>query len=420
MVDPRADHDTDRQERRIPIDAGQPVELRVNNHNGDVVVRLGDGPDVVVRHTKHGHGGRHADEAELGIDVRGNRIDVQPRLPNVGGWEGLDIDIDLGLDLFKRKREKRSRVRIGGGGVRYDIEVALPRAAQIGLVDVRNASGEVEIAEVGGTVNVSTASGELRLREVSGELAVHSASGDLVVSRPRGKLTARTASGDIQIDGGVLSDLTIASASGDIVLETALTGDGAHRIDTVSGDVLLKLGVEAVTLRFQTVSGDASVEAPFERVEKRLWRIGSGGPMIAVKSVSGDLSARADITAAASARTEPLATFSRTEPAPPIPPTPPMPATPPVPPTPPISVLDADAPTRPIDAAPADSAATTEPAAVEPLMASGDAMPNDAAPDDEGGDLDRLAVLQAVERGEIDIEEALRRLENDPVSAESP
>ena len=363
------------REDRIPLDLGQRVELTVQNPNGDVAIRAVERPDALVRHVKHGQPGTpRYDEAELLIEVRDNRIEVRPDLPNVPGWAGIRVDLDVGA-VFARGRRGRAesrRFHVGSAGddVRFDIEVELPRSAAATLRDVRTATGNVTAEGIAGTIGIATASGDVTLRGGSGELSVQTASGDLRLDAAQGRLTARTASGDARVTSAALDEFVVQSVSGDVALDAALTAGGPYRIQSVSGDVRLGLALPAAsageaTLFFETLSGDARVGPPFRSSGRRTWRVGTaeGGPRIAVKTVSGDLTVKLRATGAAEPRATdaelvPTASDPRTDPA-------------------------------------------AEPVTTAPPVAA-QAMPNQAA---------RLAVLEAVERGEIEIDEAMRRLD---------
>ncbi|MDP9368420.1 MAG: DUF4097 domain-containing protein, partial [Chloroflexota bacterium] len=313
--------DPTEQETRIPLSPDRPMELDVHNPNGSVQIRATERADVLVRSSKQGrHGSRRFTDASLMVRVEDDhRIEVRPHLRSSSiGWSGLG---------FGRKRGKRDDLdtadrpsiefdldslkgALGGDGVRYDLDIEIPRrhpstTSDRPVVRVRTASGDVQVVDVTGDLNVATAFGDARLVGIAGELAVHTASGDVLTERLAGGLTARTASGDLRVRDAELERFTLASASGDLSLDAALTGAGPYRVETVSGDVNLLLGLPPsgaagagetpATLTFQAVSGDASVDPPFRKTERRTWRIGdeSGdGPRIAVKTVSGDLRAR--------------------------------------------------------------------------------------------------------------------------------
>ena len=244
-------------------------------------------------------------------------------------------------------------------------------------------------------------SGDVRAVRTSGDLALQSASGDLIIEGGTGILDAQTASGDVRVTSAQIGGFHIQTANGDILLDGLLTGDGPFRAQTASGDVRLTLrrataGGEdpAATLAFQTVSGDANVTPPFRKTGRRLWQAGAGdsGPRIDITTVSGDLAAglapAASSFAPAPTPTSPADDVPLAPPAPPaslIPPAPP--ASPPQPA--PLTVSRPDSEL--------DLAATNARSGGVQSMVQDDAV--------------RLAVLEAVERGEIDVEEALRRLE---------
>jgi hypothetical protein len=373
-------YDDDGGEHHIPLaHTSGPIDLEVSNSSGEITVRAGDGPVAVVRFEKVGGRGN---DSQLHIEVNDSRIKIEPR--SEGGLSGL------------LKRNHGS----------FDIDVELPRerlADRSARVRVRTASGEVAIDDVPGDVQVNTASGDAHVTNTDGQVTVQSASGDVSITRPRGQVTARTASGDIHIEHGVLSRFAISTASGDTHLTGELTGNAASKVESVSGDVWLQIAAPAICeLRYATVSGDASIEGALQKVASRTWRMGEGGgPSISVKTVSGDLHIEGRHAAG---ETEPIGEVYRaadtlpldTPPTPPTPPAPPTPAVPPTPPTPPTPPVQA-AQLADTGAAPASDTPAAEATADDGASSSLD-------------DAERLEVLQALERGEIDIDEALNRL----------
>jgi hypothetical protein len=401
-----------RREDRIPVDLNQPVVLSVHLSSGDVIVRATERSDVLIGHGTSGSFGDFGDEeSELMVDARNNRIEVRAN-PRVGtGWSGIAGDVDLDAVVgqitraFRRgghwSSAKPGRARVAVGRHAWsDITIEVPQAIT-GRIEIHSASGDVRIEGVTSEIALNTMSGDVRVDRTSGDLALQTASGDLFVEGATGRLTAQTASGDIRVTSARIEGFHIQTANGDILLDALLTGDGPFRAQTASGDVHLTLrrstaGGEdpAVTLVYQTVSGDAHVTQPFRKTGRRLWQAGSGdsGPRIDVTTVSGDLVAGFAIaeSAFASASTS----TSPTTDAPPAPPAPPAPAIPPAQPSAPTgpTPLTVSWPDSELDLADTNARSiAAQPAEQEEAV--------------------RLAVLEAVERGEIDVEEALRRLE---------
>jgi hypothetical protein len=385
-----ADAET-RREDRIPVDLNQPIELSVHNPIGDITVRAAERTDVLVGHVTPGFSeGRGDDESELIIDARQNRIEIRARSRAGSGWAGISGDVDLDTVVGEIRRAFRragpwlsaeqGKVRVGGRHAWSDITIEVPQAIT-GRVEIHSASGDIRIEGVTTEIALNTMSGDVRAVRTSGDLRLQTASGDLVIEGATGHLTAQTASGDVNVTSSQTQSFHIQTANGDIRIDAALSGDGPFHARTVSGDVRLTLrrsttaGGEdpAATLSFHTVSGDAHVPQPFRKTDRRSWQAGAGdgGPHIDVTTVNGDLTA------------EIAAVESAFAPASPMNDAPPAPPPPPAPPAPPALVIAPAQPSPPNE--PAQSIAQEETA--------------------------RLAVLEAVERGEIDVEEALRRLE---------
>ena len=222
----------------------------------------------------------------------------------------------------------------------------------------------------------------------SAELRVETISGEITAEGMRGEQRYATTSGDIYLNHGG-GPLRVNTVSGDIVIraERPLSA----RIQAVSGDLVLSAPrVEA--LRVQTVSGDVEVEGELghsgeHRVETVSGDFGlglAGGASIEVRGISTDISSdldhriegRHDRRRLVIGSGEPAVVFSSMS-----------------------GDLSVRRPRRTTPALPPEP---TEPA-----------RPGAAAPDDA----EQLAVLEALARGEIDVDEATRRLAGGPADA---
>jgi hypothetical protein len=411
-----ADTETGREDR-IPVDLNQPIELRVHIPSGDITVRATERSDVLIGHDTPGSPGDLNDESELMIEAHHNRIEVRAH-PRAGtGWAGIagDVDIDAVVGQITRafrrgghwSSTKPGRARVAVGRHAWsDITIEVPRAIT-GRIEIHSASGDVRVEGITGEIALNSMSGDVRAVRTTGDLALHTASGDLIVEGVTGDLNAQTASGDVRVTSAQIGGFHIQTANGDIHVDALLTGDGTFRAHTASGDVRLTLrrataGGEdpTATLAFQTVSGDAHVTQPFRKTGRRLWQAGSGdsGAHIDVTTVSGDL-----VAELAAAKSDFVPSPSPASAADDAPPAAPVPPTPPAPPAAPFAPAQ---PSPPIDTPPR----TVGGPRGEADFAVTNARP-DAAQSMAQEEAVRLAVLEAVERGEIDIEEALRRLE---------
>jgi hypothetical protein len=244
-------------------------------------------------------------------------------------------------------------------GSNPDMLIEVPSGATV-VVEARSA--DIEADGLIGDQRYRTVSGDTRLRSVSGRIAVEAVSGDIdVVASGEARMAVRTVSGDVAIRAATITALEAATTSGDLRVAGRLAGPGPFAIVTVSGDALLAPAGD-VRIEMATLSGDLRSQLA-GRSEgghgRRSLEVGSGGPLVTVRSMSGDLLVVPPTTVGA--RDEAPGVV------PPVPPSAPTPA--------------------------AEPAATTNSAIA-------------AAYDDA-----RLRILRSLECGEIDVAEAGRRLE---------
>lgn len=242
-----------------------------------------------------------------------------------------------------------SIVRIlGFGGAKVDARIVaeVPRQAQVTYAGV---SADLVGTGLRGRQEYRTVSGDLVLSDLGGHLRVTGVSGDVSLRAEAPiRLQANTVSGDLSAIAPRLDECKIVTVSGDVELEGDLASGVEHRVETVSGD--LSLGaVGGVTLEVRGLSTDVDVSLAHRSEgsrDRRRYVVGDGAAKLLFSSMSGDVSV------ATSRRILPR--FPRV----------PAPPSPPAPPTPPQPLAEAE----------------------------------------------QLRVLQALERGEIDVEEATRRL----------
>jgi hypothetical protein len=322
--------------------------LAIRLHASDLRVRAVDGSTV-----------RISDPS--GTMERSLLIERAPGSLALRADRGISIGIgSLGLDVGRRTP---------------DLDVEVPRGATVVL---ETASGDITIDGLTGDQRYRTASGSILLREVGGRLTVDAVSGDVSIGADRDcTLTARTVSGDLTLRAGTVGGLRMSTTSGDMRIEGRLAGDGPFAIESVSGDTILA-PVGGVSVTVKSVTGDIRSDVPSATDGSRGSRtvtVGGGGAHLTLRSISGDL--RLVPPSGRAIEVPPPAPTIAIAPSVPEPPSPPM---------------APEAPTIAI-------AATTEPAAAT------ERVPEPAVDADQS-----LAVLEALERGEIDVAEASRRL----------
>ena len=230
---------------------------------------------------------------EIGLDgvVVINVPDGDVRLRGVAGGEVRIDGVDpsspgrMAVETGERSISVRARVRV-------DLAIELPTAATV-VVD--GASTQIDAEGLSGDQRYRTATGDVRLQDSSGTLDVDAVSGDVVVSGERSlAIAARTQSGRLRIRSSVLTALRAATTSGDLAIEGSFEGAGPFSIETVSGDATIAPR-STMRVEVRTITGDVRTGAG-GRVETdggtRVVSVGSGGPTISFRSLSGDLRVR--------------------------------------------------------------------------------------------------------------------------------
>jgi len=155
-------------------------------------------------------------------------------------------------------------------------------------VDIKSASGDVNIGEVHGDAQIKSASGDVALDQVGGRVQVHTASGDTAIQRADGDVTVALISGDLWIrDAG--ASVRANSVSGDQRIEAVV--EGVVESHSVSVDIWIgvrrgsRVYVDANTISGATSSELELTDAPADDASD------DEGPLldVRVKTVSGDI-----------------------------------------------------------------------------------------------------------------------------------
>ena len=229
-----------------------------------------------------------------------------------------------------------------------NLAVEVPHGA---AVTIEAASADVAASDLTGEKQIRTASGAVSLVRLAGAVEVVTVSGEIEIDgQVQLEVLGRTVSGDLSLRLPATRRLDVGTTSGDLTVDAELQGEGPFEVRTISGDATI-VARGGLRIEAQTVTGDVDV-ASGSVVEstrgRKVVTIGRSGPTLTFRSVSGD-----------------LAVVKATETG--------APATPPA----------ADA-----------SAGASAGAVAEPMTA------------DDG----RLAILRALERGEISVSDAGQQL----------
>jgi hypothetical protein len=348
-------------------------QLTINNVSGGVQLRPNDGEEVVV--SVHSESGR---SEWLPLTVRKS--------------EGA-----LTIDVEKRGSFAMFGTFFGSNdGMEFDVSV--PRAA---WVQVNSVSADINAHFLSGEQSYKTVSGDIDIDPDGGRIKAVTVSGDVQVRAAEPiELSVHTTSGDMNIQGALINRLDVRTVSGDIELEAGFAVGPLHTIESVSGDLSIEsstgvtvdvkssmdlrrggsrgyvAGDGAAQVRFRTLSGDCHVSDSHEIGEDGREKRGKRGGR-RHERFERELERRIERQARRGHAMGPDDIN--------FPGMPEMPPMPPMPPVPPVSF--------------------GPPSSPPPKWGTDARVPSEPQP------VDQLEVLRALERGEIDVEEASRRLQ---------
>lgn len=264
------------------------VNLDVQTHSGDIIVRSGQSGSVTV----HGKifvgdhwlfGDRHTDVSaiEQNPPVRqdGNSI----RIDYVNSRDiSVDYEITVPADTVVRARTGSGNQTIEGTH---------------GNVDVQSGSGDMRLSQITGEIHIQTGSGNVRAQEISGAVRGGAGSGDIEVQETGpGDIDLHTGSGNVSVRG-VDGTLHAEAGSGDVTAEGTQTGD--WEIHTGSGNVNVRLPADAAfDANISTSSGNLDVGTPItmtvqgrvnEAHKEIIGKVRGGGPSLTLHTGSGDI-----------------------------------------------------------------------------------------------------------------------------------
>jgi hypothetical protein len=254
-------------------------------------------------------------------------------------------------------------VGIGRAEVRFDVR--MPREAALRL---DNVNADVIIEDVRGGLDIHTVTGDVMVTDTAGSVAVTTISGDVRVSAGSIDLKATTTSGDVHVSADRLEAMAVKAVSGDVTIEGALSTAASHTAESVSGDLEVRTDT-GLTVELLGLTGSLVADRTTRREMvggRRVTIVGDGAARLRFRTVSGDL--HVSLPRPGTDRRQPARPASRVE------------------------ELEAAA----IAATPSR----------EPRWGS---VASRDVPDDAGAISD-LEVLRALERGDIDVDEAARRL----------
>jgi hypothetical protein len=265
-----------------------PVDLEVQTHSGDIIVRSGPAGTVSIRGKIYvgDHwlfGSRHTDVSDIEHNppVRQNGNNISIDYVNT-----RDISVDYEITV---PDDTAIRTRSGSG----DQTIEGTR----GNADLQSGSGDIKLEHITGEIRLQAGSGNIQARVISGPVRGGTGSGNLELEETgSGDVDVHTGSGNIKARG-IQGSFHGEAGSGDITAEGEQTGP--WQIHTGSGNVHVHLPANAAfDADIATSSGTLDVDAPITMtVQGRVndshktivGKVRGGGPLLTLRTGSGDI-----------------------------------------------------------------------------------------------------------------------------------
>ncbi|HCC79296.1 MAG: hypothetical protein A2X25_08725 [Chloroflexi bacterium GWB2_49_20] len=249
-----------------------PAQLKLGNISGSVEIQTGeDGVIHVLAVKQPGSGDAERTKIEC-LQAEDGSVSIATRFSDVGltwlfGSQVCDVD--------------------------YVIKV--PRQCSL---NVNGVSNSLHVSGFEGDLTFKTVSGDMTLNDLSGMLKIETVSGDITGEFLSGSGQLKSVSGDINLRDSSLTSASVNTVSGDVSLQTGLA-EGPYKFHAVSGDVHLVVpGTSRCNVEMHSISGDFSTNFPVNQSSRsngiQTSRLGGGGVLLSLNSVSGDLLVECD------------------------------------------------------------------------------------------------------------------------------
>jgi hypothetical protein len=253
---------------------------------------------------------RHEERFDWNLFSTGEAHRYQGRTFHVSRGHGTLLYVDLEVRLPARVASARlvdlaGEVEAEGleGGLEFDVESADLKLSRLrGDLVLHGTSGDIEASDIGGSWSSHFTSGDCRVRSFRGDtFSSEATSGDLEASGiEASRVRVRTTSGDVRLEDADVQELDAHATSGDVELDQRSSRLARAGVDASSGDVLLRLPADtSFRLEPSVSSGDVEIgfrdvtaEGPEHRDVAAVYRRGTGGSQIRVRTSSGNITLR--------------------------------------------------------------------------------------------------------------------------------
>ncbi len=167
----------------------------------------------------------------------------QPGEPRVAGSGGGGGEINLDVKIPRYAELSAIEVRSGAltvsnvdGPVNITSGSSDIRVSHVGALEVHARSGSVTVEDVSGLAYVSASSGDITVRRSTGDVRAVSINGDMNIECVRGRVDVSNARGAIKL-AGISGDVDATTTSSNITYTGAISTNGRYRLKSVEGEV---------------------------------------------------------------------------------------------------------------------------------------------------------------------------------------
>jgi DUF4097 and DUF4098 domain-containing protein YvlB len=216
----------------------------------------------------------------------------------VGSVAG-DVNLETGGGNIKIASVKGEIKAQSGGG-----SVVVLSGLQGAVLET--GGGSIRVEKCSGAVKATTGGGSVDLGEIGGSAQIETGAGSIRLASAKGRVQAQTGGGSIQLDGA--ASVQAETAAGGIVVKL-LSSTGGHNnstLETSAGDITVYLANDlAISIRAEieianghTIRSDfsdihiSSEGGPWEKTVTAEGQLNGGGPVLKVRTSSGNVSFR--------------------------------------------------------------------------------------------------------------------------------
>ncbi len=185
-------------------------------------------------------------------------------------------------------------IRVDGSGERVDVE----RGQHPGLIHIRKAGGEIDLAGAPDGAQVSTGGGDIHIGRSAGRIAAITGGGDVEIGPVAGSVRVGTGAGDVHItltdSRGAAQDVNVTTGSGKVVVELPANLDARFELETAYTESFHRR--TRITSAWRLAQEETSDWDAREGTPRRYVRAhgvaGQGRGLIRVHAVNGDIEVR--------------------------------------------------------------------------------------------------------------------------------